>query len=79
MLPISSLMMEHRLIEQMVKLAEIESRNIDGTRKVKTFFMDQTIDFFRTYADHCHHGKEEGILFFENSPRKNYLEKIEKP
>ena len=25
--------------------------------------IDSGVDFFRTYADRCHHGKEEDILF----------------
>jgi hemerythrin-like domain-containing protein len=26
-------------------------------------FIDMAVDFIRTYADRCHHGKEEDILF----------------
>ena len=65
MLPIGSLMMEHRLIERMVILVEMESSKINETRKVNPIFIDAIIDFFRTYADRFHHGKEEDILFRE--------------
>jgi hemerythrin-like domain-containing protein len=30
---------------------------------VDPVFIDTAVDFIRTYADRCHHGKEEGILF----------------
>ena len=63
MMPIGPLMIEHRLIERMVSLS---SREIDTMREKGTmnlFFIEGVVDFFRTYADRCHHGKEENILF----------------
>ncbi|MDD1765000.1 MAG: hemerythrin domain-containing protein [Methanomassiliicoccales archaeon] len=56
-------MIEHRLIERMVRLMEKESDNIEKTEKVDVDFIDTAVDFLRTYADKCHHGKEEDILF----------------
>uniref|UniRef100_A0A7V6DPJ2 Cation-binding protein n=1 Tax=Desulfobacca acetoxidans TaxID=60893 RepID=A0A7V6DPJ2_9BACT len=32
---------------------------------VDPVFIDVAVDFMRTYADRCHHGKEEDILFAE--------------
>jgi hemerythrin-like domain-containing protein/rubredoxin len=32
-------------------------------RRLDPVFIDQAVDFFRTYADRTHHGKEEDILF----------------
>lgn len=32
---------------------------------IDTRYVEAATDFIRTYADHCHHGKEEGILFRE--------------
>lgn len=63
MQPIGPLMREHRLIERMVKLMEEEMRKISETNEVNPDFIDVAIDFLRTYADKCHHGKEEDILF----------------
>jgi len=63
MKPIGPLMIEHRLIERMVKLLEIELQNIKNTGDPHTFFIKAGVDFFRMYADSTHHGKEEGILF----------------
>jgi hemerythrin-like domain-containing protein len=63
MIPIGPLMREHRLIEQMVGLVEQELDRISRHSQVHTAFIDATADFFRTYADRTHHGKEEDILF----------------
>jgi hemerythrin-like domain-containing protein len=62
-LPIGLLMTEHRLIERMVKLMDIELTNIVKKGEVNASFIDTAADFLRTYADKCHHGKEEDILF----------------
>ena len=35
------------------------------TNKVDVAFLMIAVDFFRTYADRTHHGKEEDILFRE--------------
>ncbi|MDD1773837.1 MAG: hemerythrin domain-containing protein [Methanomassiliicoccales archaeon] len=40
-----------------------ELRNIEEAEKVDVLFIDTAVDFLRTYADRCHHGKEEDILF----------------
>jgi hemerythrin-like domain-containing protein len=63
MLPIGPLMIEHRLIERMVKLMETALREMDEKKTLNIGFLDEAIDFIRTYADRCHHGKEEDILF----------------
>jgi hemerythrin-like domain-containing protein len=64
-LPISALMQEHRLIEKMVPPIRKELLKIEETAVVNSRFIDLTVEFIRKYADHCHHGKEEGILFKE--------------
>ena len=63
MKPIGPLMWEHRLIERMVKLLKKELIKIKEIDKVDTNFILIVVDFFRTYADRTHHGKEEDILF----------------
>ncbi len=76
MLPIAPLMMEHRLIERMLLHGDLHTGSImvtaDDTRVidpefafVDPVFIDTAVDFLRTYADRCHHGKEEDILFAE--------------
>jgi hemerythrin-like domain-containing protein len=56
-------MIEHRLIERMVDLMREELRKVSREKKVEPGFIDLAVDFIRTYADRCHHGKEEDILF----------------
>ena len=62
-MPVEHLISEHRLIEQMISLVRKEIDVIIATGKVEPAFIVASIDFFRTYADRYHHGKEEGILF----------------
>ena len=63
MMPIGYLMIEHRLIERMIKLINGQLNRIDRENKADLVFIDTAIDFIRAYADKCHHGKEEDILF----------------
>lgn len=63
MMPIGPLMIEHRLIERMITLLAKEAARIRVSSKVDTDFVVTAVDFIRTYADQCHHGKEEDILF----------------
>jgi hemerythrin-like domain-containing protein len=64
------LMIEHRLIERMVVLIKKELDSIKHTSSVNEDFIITAIDFFKTYADKCHHGKEEDILFNELQQKK---------
>lgn len=70
MMPIGPLMKEHRLIERMVALMEIELRRLNDGEEFDPGFVDVAVDFVRTYADRCHHGKEEDILFRELSKKR---------
>jgi hemerythrin-like domain-containing protein len=70
MLPAGPLMIEHRLIERMVAVLEAERKRMDRTNEIDPDFLLNAADFFRTYADHCHHGKEEDILFVELGGKK---------
>jgi hemerythrin-like domain-containing protein len=63
MMPIGPLMIEHRLIERMVGVLRGEMQSIERKNEVHAELIDSGVDFFRTYADRCHHGKEEDILF----------------
>lgn len=70
MQPIAPLMIEHRLIERMATLMRRELERIRANilidpefAFVDPVFIDTAVDFMRTYADQCHHGKEEDILF----------------
>ncbi len=63
MKPIGLLMIEHRLIERMVDPIRKKVRLMNEAEAVDPLFVDTMVDFIRTCADRCHHGKEENILF----------------
>lgn len=65
MMPIGPLMIEHRLIERMIEVIRKKNRIMRKEREIDTQFIEEAADFIRTYADRCHHGKEEKILFRE--------------
>jgi Uncharacterized conserved protein len=63
MLPIGPLMIEHRLIEKMIAVIKKEIARMEQQGKINPELIDLAVDFIRMYADRCHHGKEEDILF----------------
>lgn len=63
MQPRGPLMIEHRLIEKMLVHFKRELEKIHETGQADPVFVDIAVDFFRTYGDRTHHGKEEEILF----------------
>ncbi|MEW6571807.1 MAG: hemerythrin domain-containing protein [Nitrospirota bacterium] len=65
MMPIGPLMIEHRLIERMVAMMGKELNRLSKDRRGNPEFIEAVADFICTYADRCHHGKEEDILFRE--------------
>jgi len=65
MMPIGPLMIEHRLIERMIRVIGENMKKIETEERVERSFIETVVDFIRTYADRCHHGKEEDILFRE--------------
>ena len=70
MMPIGPLMIEHRLIERMIDVMKEELLLIEREKKVDPEFIEMAVDFVRTYADRCHHGKEEDILFRDLGVKK---------
>jgi hemerythrin-like domain-containing protein len=63
MMPIAPLMIEHRLIERMLAVARRELDRFNREKRLDPVFVRELVDFIRMYADRCHHGKEEDILF----------------
>jgi hemerythrin-like domain-containing protein len=70
MTPIGLLKAEHRLIERLVSVIIKQSDRIQRDKLADIDFVDNCIDFIKTYADKCHHGKEETILFKELKAKK---------
>ena len=61
--PAGPLMHEHRVIERMIAIVAHQLEEHDAHGVVDSAVIDAATDFIRTYADRCHHGKEEDILF----------------
>jgi len=70
MLPVAPLMIEHRLIERMIKLMAEEVVRIKQDNEPNIEFINTAVDFIKTYADKLHHGKEEDILFRDLAKKK---------
>ncbi len=70
-------MAEHRLIEKMIALMGVKLENFKQTHRSDVNFIAIALDFIRTYADKCHHRKEEDILFrdLDNKPLTSELRK----
>ena len=54
---------EHRGIERMLSIAEKAAGRLSTGKDVSPLVFLNVVDFFRSFADKCHHGKEERELF----------------
>lgn len=59
------LMREHRLIERVLSSLEDGAQRLHSGNAVDPQFFVDAAEFVSGYADSCHHGKEEDILFRE--------------
>jgi hemerythrin-like domain-containing protein len=57
------LMEEHRVIEQVLNCLEKLADRCAAGGKLDRASVLEALDFFRHFADRCHHGKEEGCFF----------------
>lgn len=63
MKPTDILKAEHRGIEQMLEVVRAGADRLARGEEVPPELFPQAVDFFRDFADRCHHGKEERLLF----------------
>jgi hemerythrin-like domain-containing protein len=78
--PTDLLTSEHRLIERMIALLadalhaleDIGTPKTSETDKANENLVEAGVDFFESYADRTHHGKEEDILFRELANKPLY-------
>jgi len=61
----SELMKEHEGITLMLNIMSRASDNIQKNNVLNTEHMEKIIEFLKVFADKCHHGKEEKLLFPE--------------
>lgn len=65
MRPTEQLKEEHEGILLMLKILGKICSRLDNQEKVDPVHLERIMEFFRIFADKCHHGKEEEILFPE--------------
>ena len=63
MRPTDELMSEHRVIEKMLAIVEEAADRLESGKEVESELFVGASDFFRNFANKCHHGKEEKLLF----------------
>jgi hemerythrin-like domain-containing protein len=63
MLPTEDLINEHKAIKIMLSIMSKIADNIQSGKDYDTKDPAQIVDFLKTFADKCHHGKEETALF----------------
>ncbi|MCA9412350.1 MAG: hemerythrin domain-containing protein [Candidatus Omnitrophica bacterium] len=63
MKPTEILMKEHRIIEQVLNCLEKIGEEAKQNERIEREPTEDALDFFKRFADQCHHGKEEDRLF----------------
>ncbi len=63
MKPTEDLIHEHNAIKIMLSIMKKIAENIRNEKGVDTKDVEEIVDFLKTFADKCHHGKEENALF----------------
>lgn len=78
MKPSDILSREHRVIEQVLDCLEKMATQGEDSGQLDGQSIEEALDFFRNFADRCHHGKEEDLLFrdLESKPLEAPLKGI---
>ena len=63
MKPTDVLREEHRGIELMMDILESILERMEKNESPDVGHLDRIVEFFQVFADKCHHGKEEELLF----------------
>ena len=63
MKPTDILIKEHDAIMVMLNILEKVCLRLDTGESVEETDLENIVEFFKVFADKCHHGKEEDILF----------------
>ncbi len=65
MTPTEQLKEEHQGIQLMLRILEKVCQRLESGERVDTGHLEKILEFIRVFADKCHHGKEEDLLFPE--------------
>jgi hemerythrin-like domain-containing protein len=63
MKPTEDLIHEHKAIKTMLSIMSKIAENIRNDKGFDIKDVEKIVDFLKTFADKCHHGKEENALF----------------
>ena len=63
--PVQDLKEEHGGIIVMLNIMKKVATKLKNREEVKKEHLEKIVEFLRNFADKCHHGKEESILFPE--------------
>ena len=74
--PTQDLFEEHGGIILMLKIMGKVAERLKKGEEVKREHLNKIVEFLRNFADKCHHGKEEGILFPEIAKNKFNVQMI---
>lgn len=69
MTPTQELTNEHRVIERMLAVVWKAADGLERGEMVDKKIFEDAVDFFKNFADKCHHGKEEKLLFVRMKQR----------
>lgn len=63
MTPTEELKKDHEAILAMLAILEGVCARLESRRQVNSVHLEQIVEFITVFADRCHHGKEEDLLF----------------
>ncbi|MCL5774097.1 MAG: hemerythrin domain-containing protein [Firmicutes bacterium] len=63
MKPTEELKKEHEAIKLMLSVLDKVSGKLESRKEVSPEHLEKIIEFIKVFADKCHHGKEEDLLF----------------
>lgn len=63
MRPTDNLKDEHTAIKLMLQILDKVCQELESGKEVNYDHLTQIVDFIKIFADKCHHGKEEDLLF----------------
>lgn len=61
--PVEELVTEHAQIKLLLRVLEKMCERIDEEESTEVEHIGKALDFIKMFADRCHHGKEEVVLF----------------